>query len=208
MFKFMKKSDQKKEASRRGLLWTGVVFSLFGTAAALTLAIEKVHLLENPDAQLSCSINIVLNCASVINTWQASLFGFSNTYIGLMAYPIVFMFAVGGLLGMKFPRKILLIGSVGHLLGAIFAYWLFFQSVYVIQVLCPWCLVVTFSTTILLGAITRFSLRENAFNFSKKTHDTINKWLDKDYDKLLEASWLLLMFVLVYIKFGNGIFGV
>lgn len=199
--------QNNKDIPRRTLLWIGVVFSSFGIIAALTLAIEKVHLLENPDAQLSCSINIVLNCASVINTWQASLFGFSNTYIGLMAFPIVFMFSVGGLLGMRFPRKIVIIGLIGHILGAIFAYWLFFQSLYVIQVLCPWCLIVTFSTTMLLAAMVRYSIRENALNLQKKTNKKLNAWLDKDYDKLIEAGWLVLMFLLVYLKFGDSLFG-
>lgn len=179
---------------------------LIALAAAFTLSLEEIHLLKNPDAVLSCSFNIVLNCATVMQTWQASAFGFPNMFIGLMSYAVIVTVAVIGLSGVKYPRWFLIAANIGYLLGTLFAYWLFFQSVYVIQVLCPWCLVVTFTTTLILATMTHYNLRENAFNFSKKTNKKVQTFLQKDIHKVIVASWIVLMVAIVFIKFGSALF--
>ena len=56
-----------------------------GLAAALTLTIEKIEILINPDYVPSCSINPVLSCGSVMITPQASAFGFPNPLIGIVS---------------------------------------------------------------------------------------------------------------------------
>lgn len=183
-----------------------LAFGIIGLAASFVLAVEEFHLLKTPDAILSCSINIVLNCSDVMKTWQASVFGFPNMFIGLMGYPVVIVAAVIGLTGAKLPRWYWILANICYGLGALFAYWLFFQSVYVIQVLCPWCLIVTFATTILLATITHYTLRENMFGFSKKLNEKIQMFIANDYGKILTASWLVLLAVFVYLKFGDSLF--
>lgn len=204
-FEFFHKKDAT-EKSNKWIFGTMLVFGLVGLISAFVLSIEKVHLLENPNATLSCSINVVLNCASVMQTWQASLFGFPNSFIGLMAYSVVVTLAVAGLLGVRFPRPFMFVAQIGFGLGLVFAYWLFFQSVYVIQVLCPWCSFVTFATTILFDALLRYNLRENNLYLSKNAHKKALAFLKKDYDKIIVATWLLIMVVLVFLQFGNGLF--
>lgn len=175
--------------------------------AAFTLSVEKITLLKDPDAVLSCSVNLVLNCAGVMNTPQASLFGFPNSYLGIMGFAIVITVAMGALLGkVRYSKAFLLTALAGYTLGLTFAYWLFFQSVYVIQILCPWCLVVTAMTTIVFAAMLRINLRENTFGFSKSTSKLFNYWLDKQYDIVEVIAWLVLLTVLVIIQFGNGLF--
>lgn len=192
--------------SNRWIFGTMLVFAIFGLVSAFVLTVEKFVLLENPQASLSCSFNLVLNCATVMQTWQASVFGFTNSLIGLMGYSVVITVAVAALSGVRFPRPFMLAAEICYLLGLIFAYWLFFQSVYVIQVLCPWCLVVTFSTTLIAATITRYNLRENNLYLSKDAHKKVLSFLQKDYDKLLVAAWLVAMVALVLLKFGEGLF--
>jgi uncharacterized membrane protein len=141
-----------------------------------------------------------------MKTWQASVFGFPNMFIGLMGYPIVITVAVVGLAGAKLPRWFWRTANICYLLGALFAYWLFFNSVYVIEVLCPWCLVVTFSTTMLLATITHYNLRGNVFGFSKATNDKLQKLLEKDILKVVTASWIVLLIAVVFLKFGDSLF--
>jgi uncharacterized membrane protein len=184
-----------------------LVFGIFGLISSFTLSVEKIHLIKDAGAQLSCNFNVVLNCASVMKTWQAELFHFPNSYIGLMAYPVVITVAVAALSGVKFPRKFMFAAQIGYGLGLIFAYWLFFQSVYVIQVLCPWCLVVTFSTTIIFETLLRYNLRENNLYLSKQAHKKVLGWLQKDYDKFAVAAWLFLMLILVLVKFQDSLLG-
>lgn len=204
MFKFGEK--ESIERSNKWIFGTMLVAAIAGLLAAFTLTVEKFHLLENPDAVLSCSFNVVLNCASVMKTWQASVFGFPNSLIGLMGYAVVITVAVAVLSGVKFSRKFLVAAQICYGLGLIFAYWLFFQSVFVIQVLCPWCLIVTFVTTLIFETLLRYNLRENTFNLSKKTHKKVSEFLKKDFDKVIVAGWIVLMIALVFIKFGEGLF--
>jgi len=202
--KFRKNINAEK--SNRWIFATMLVCGLVGLAASFILAVEKLHLLENPDAQLSCSINVVLNCASVMKTWQSSLFGFPNPYIGMMAYPVVIAVAVARLSRVRFPRPFMLAAQICYGLGLVFAYWLFFQSVYVIQILCPWCLFVTVITTILFDTLLRYNVRENNLYLPKKIQKKVLKFFEKDYDKLFVASWLVTMVVLVFTQFGEGLF--
>jgi uncharacterized membrane protein len=204
MFKLgAKKSVERSNAWIFGVM---LVAGLAGLIAAFTLTIEKFHLLQNPNAVLSCSFNLVLNCATVMQTWQSHVFGFPNSLIGIMGYSVVVTVAIAGLSGVKFPKKFMQAAQIGYGLGLIFAYWLFFQSVFVIQVLCPWCLAVTFVTTIVFEALLRYNLRENTFGLSKKTHQQVSEWLKKDYDKLAVAIWIVAMIAIVFIKFGEGLF--
>jgi len=203
MFNFLQK--YRPVASNRGLFGTMLAFGIFGLIASFTLAVEEFHLIKNPDAVLSCSFNLVLNCSTVMQTWQATVFGFPNMFIGLMAYPMVIMIALLGLSNAQLPRWFKRGMLIGYTLGAILAYWLFFQSLYVIQVLCPWCLVVTLSTTILLETAVRYNLRENTLDFSKSMNKKIQQFLDKDFDKLIVASWIVLLVALVVLKFGNDL---
>jgi len=198
--------DEKK--SVRSAYYVLLVGAILALAAAFVLSLEKIHLLQNPDAILSCSFNLVLNCTAVMQTWQASVFfGIPNMYIGLISFPVLIAVAVAALWGgAAFNKGFLKATNIGVLFGTLFAYWLFFNSLYAIQVLCPWCLIVTFSCTLMLSAITYINLRENTWNFSKTLNDKIQKFLKGGYEQLIVASWIVLMIVLVVLKFGDALF--
>ena len=203
--KFFNKKAEKNRHADKWIFGTMLFFGLCGLIASFVLTIDTFQLLEHPNSVLSCDFNPFLSCSTVMQTWQSSLFGFPNMIIGLMAFSAVVTIAVIGLIGVKFPRRFLVIINFGYLLGLIFAYWLFFQSVYSIQVLCPWCLVVTFSTTIIFETLTRYNLRENIFGVSKKTQKKIDNFLIQGYDKLIVVGWLVLMVCLVFLKFGDSL---
>lgn len=204
MFNFW--SNRSSKNSEKWIFGTMLIFGMVGLVASLVLAIEEFHLLKNPDAILSCSFNLVLNCSTVMQTWQASVFGFPNMFIGLMGYPVVITVAVLGLSGVAFRSWFLRAANVGYGLGVLFAYWLFFNSVYVIEVLCPWCLVVTFATTILFATITHYNLKNNIFMLPKRIHKQVQAFLAKDVGKLITAGWIVLMIALVFMKFGDSLF--
>lgn len=204
---FRMQTQSKSELrSDKFIFGTMLAFGVIGLIASFVLAVEEFHLLQNPDSVLSCTFNLVLNCATVMKTWQATVFGFPNMFIGLMGFPMVIMIALLGLSRVNFPRWFLISAQVGYAFWALFAYWLFFNSVYDIQVLCPWCLVVTFCMTMLTATITHYNLRENIFNFNASTNKKIQEFLFKDYDKLAVASWVVLLVALVFLKFGDALF--
>ncbi|MCT1639701.1 MULTISPECIES: vitamin K epoxide reductase family protein [Dietzia] len=130
--------------------WIGVLLAI-GSAIALVasfqLSLDKIRLLENPDYTPACNFSILMSCKSVINSEQGAAFGFPNPFIGLVGYGIVIAIGVAAASGVRLPRWY----WVGTLLGLTFAsgfvHWLAFQSIFSIQVLCPWCMVV-WATTI------------------------------------------------------------
>lgn len=199
---------RKDTRSLRASFWVLFAFSIVSLIAAFVLSMEEMHLIKHPDATLSCSFNLVLNCATVMQTWQASVFfGIPNMFIGLMAFPVLIAVTVAALWGgAQYKNGFLLAMNIGIALGTIFAYWLFFNSVYAIQVLCPWCLVVTFSCTMLLAASTHITLRENILKLKKSTNEKVQQYLDGTYHQLVVASWAVLMAALVFIKFGAELF--
>ena len=206
--KLKEKLTHSEEKSLRASFWVLLAFATTALIAAFVLSIEKIHLLTNPDAVLSCSFNVVLNCSTVMQTWQSAVFfGIPNMYIGLMAFPVSITVAVAYLWGnARFNKVFLRAMTIGVLLGTIFAYWLFFQSLYAIQVLCPWCLVVTFSCTMMFAATLHIGLRENIWNLKKAINDKVQKFIKDGYHQLVVAIWIVLMIALVFIKFGEALF--
>jgi uncharacterized membrane protein len=120
------------------LVATGVV----GWIGAFVLVLDRLHLLENPGASLSCDVNPFISCATVIQSPQGSLFGFPNPLIGVAAFVVPIVIGMALLAGARFARWFWTLFAVGTLAGWVFVTWLFTQSVFVIGALCPYCLLV------------------------------------------------------------------
>ena len=99
----------------RGAYVEMLVSSLIGLVAALVLSVEALALAEDPFADLGCNINTVLSCGTVGSSWQASLLGFPNAYLGLIAEPVVITLSVAALGGVRFPRWFMLAAQVVYL---------------------------------------------------------------------------------------------
>jgi len=119
-----------------------LIAGVVGLTASLTLTIEKIEILINPDYVPTCSINPVLSCGSVMITPQASLFGFPNPLIGVVAFTVVLVTGVLAVANVRLPRWYWAGLAVGTLLGTVFVHWLIFQTLYRIGALCPYCMVV------------------------------------------------------------------
>jgi len=181
----------------------GAVVSLI---AAFVLSIEAFEIAKNPNVQLSCSINAIINCATVAKTSFASIFGFPNSFLGMIAEPVVITVAVAGLAGVKFPRLFMFAAQFFYTLGFIFAYYLFFIGLFVIQALCPWCLLVTLSTTFVLFSMTRYNIREDNLYLPKRFAAKAKNFINKDYDKLALALLVVAVIAVIIFKYGNGLF--
>src|SRR3546814_9365405 len=88
----------------RLVAWLLGVGGLVGFAAAVTLLIEKIALLEDPTYVPSCSINPILSCGSVMSTEQAEVFGFPNPIIGVAGFAIVTTVGVALVAGARLQR--------------------------------------------------------------------------------------------------------
>lgn len=200
--------DRKKQNDNYWIFASMLVGSILSLIASFVLSVEAIELARNPDAVLSCSINTFLNCATVGLHPSAHLFGFPNAFLGLIAEPIVMTVAIAGLAGVKFPRAFMFTAQIFYTLGFIFAYYLLFVSMFVIGTLCPWCLVVTVTTTFVWFSITRYNIRENNLYLPKKLSEKAQKFINKDFDKLTLFLLVAAVTFSILIKYRDGIFGV
>lgn len=181
----------------------GAVLSL---VASFVLSVEAIELAKNPDAKLSCSISLVVNCATVAAHPTASFLGFPNSFIGMMAEPVVIAVAIAGLAGVRFPRLFMATAQVFYTLGLLFALSLLYISMFVIGALCPWCLLVTLTTIMVWFAITRYNLREDNLYLPRSLQKKAHAWLDKDYDKFVMVLVIFLITAGIFLKYGDSLF--
>lgn len=198
--------DDKKVRDNRWIFVSMLVGSILSLIASLVLSVEALELAKDPGAVLSCSINVVLNCATVASHPTASLLGFPNSFLGLIAEPVVITVAIAGLSGIKFGRKFMFAAQIGYTLGFIFAYYLLATSYFIIQALCPWCLLVTLTTTLVWFAITRYNIRENNLYLPKNLQKTLHGFIEKDYDKLVMWGLIVLIVIAIVVKYGDSLF--
>jgi uncharacterized membrane protein len=184
--------------SYRQTAWILVVNGLIGLVAAIELIIQKISVLSDPDFVPNCDINPVLSCGSVINTEQASLFGFPNPVLGVIGFTVVIMFGALLFAGVEMPRSMWLGLNLGALAGMVFVIWLVSQSLYVIGALCPWCMVVWAVTIPIFWQVTTDNLASSRLSFGKSLSEIIValKWI------LIGATYLIIM-ALIFIRWQD-----
>jgi uncharacterized membrane protein len=174
--------------------------------ASFVLSVDAVRLAADPSTELSCNINAVISCGTVGASGQAQLFGFPNAFLGLIAEPVVITIAVACLGGVRFPRWFMFAAQVVYTLGLLFAYWLFAQSMFVIGALCPWCLLVTVSTTLVFASLTHVNIRDGYLFLPTRVQHAAARFIDADLDVMAVTIWLLALTLAVVTKYGGALF--
>ncbi|SDY58103.1 Uncharacterized membrane protein [Tessaracoccus flavus] len=197
--------DWRPRPSRRTrtiLFGEMLLFAIVSLVASAVLSIDAIKLAADPGADLACSINAILDCAKVGTTWQANVFGFPNAFLGLVSEPVVMTIAVASLVMVRFPRWFMFTANVCYLLGVIFAYWLLFQSSFVIGALCPWCLTVTLSTTFVFSSMTQWNILENNLFLSPSAQEKAVAFVKGGWFTIVLIGWLALVIFIEVLKFG------
>jgi uncharacterized membrane protein len=180
--------------------------SCLSLIASFVLSKEAVTLAANPNANLSCNINAVISCGTVGSAWQSHVFGFPNAFLGLIAEPVVITMAVAGLAGVRFPRRFMFAAQVVYTLGLVFAYWLFYQSMFHIGALCPWCLLVTVSTTLVFSTLTHINIRDGNLYLPPRIQSALSTGIRANLDLMVVVMWLLMLVLAILLKYGDRLF--
>lgn len=175
----------KNVTLEKALPWLLVIGGAIGLIASFIIMYEKFNLLQNPHYVPSCNLNPVISCGSVMASKQSNAFGFSNPFIGLMAFPVLITTGVVMLMGAKLKRWYMLGLQIGTIFGIGFIHWLFFQSVYRINSLCPYCMMVWVVTITTFWYVLLYNMRAkyikvpaSVLNFVNKHHlDILVLWL-------------------------------
>lgn len=190
----------------RTILFTEMlVFAALSLVASFVLSYDAILIAQNPDVQLSCSINAIFDCVKVGSTPQANVFGFPNAFLGLIAEPVVMTIAVASLARTRFPRWFMFTANVVYLLGVIFAYWLLFQSSFVIGALCPWCITVTVATTFVFWSMTNWNIQEGNLFLPAAAQEKARAFVRGGWMTISLMLWLALV---VMIEVLHWVFGI
>ncbi|MEU3334965.1 vitamin K epoxide reductase family protein [Streptomyces sp. NPDC002144] len=135
-----------------------VITGAAGLLASWVITLDEFKLLKNPHFTPGCSLNPVVSCGSVMKSDQASVFGFPNPMLGLVAYGIVVCVGMSLLAGAVLPRWYWLTFDAGCLFGVGFVSWLQFESLYRIDALCLWCCLAWVATILLFWYVTSYAV--------------------------------------------------
>ena len=174
--------------------------------AAFVLSIDSVILAANHDASLSCNISSVISCGTVANSWQASLFGFPNAFLGLVFEPIVLTVATAGLMGTKFKKPFLVFLQFLYLFALIFALWLFTQSAFVIHAFCPWCLLVTLGTILTFFTLFRYNVVNGVYDRLSGISNKLKYLVNVNLDGLIELLLIVTVIGTIFVNYGTKLF--
>lgn len=103
---------------------------------------DLLSVLADPAFVPGCSINPIISCGSVMQTWQASVFGIANPILGVVGFAALTGMALVPVTGGRLPTLMwwgILVGTAG---GVVFTHWLAYQSFFQLGSLCPYCVVV------------------------------------------------------------------
>lgn len=117
-----------------------IVTGALGWLAAFALTLDKIAVLENPQADLDCNFSVIVQCGVNLGSWQGSLLGFPNPLLGLGGFVAPIAVGVALLAGATFARWFWVAFNVGVLGAFAFILWLAYQSIFNLGTLCPWCL--------------------------------------------------------------------
>lgn len=178
--------------------WWVLIAGVIGLAASATLTVEKIDLLLNPAYVPSCNFNPILSCGSVMVTPQASVLGFPNPLLGLVAFTVVVVTGLLAVTKVQLPQWYWVGLTLGVLLGTVFVHWLIYESLYTIGALCPYCMVVWAVTITLLVVVASIVFRP-----ALQRRGGGAAWVLYQWRWSIVALWFTAVFLLILARFWD-----
>lgn len=181
----------------------GYILAILGTIgviASLTMTVEYIGTLKDPAFQPICNINPIISCGSVLDTSQGEvLFGIPNPLLGIVGYTAIAVTGMAVLAGATFKRWFWLGVQAGTLLAAGFAMWLFYQGVFVIGSICPFCTVIWLTSVPIFWYTTLYNLQNNNIKLPKKLQKA-SSFAQKHHADIL-LVWFIVLVGIVLNRF-------
>lgn len=140
-----------------------IVTGAIGWYAAFALTLDKLAVLENPQADLDCNFSVLVQCGVNLGSWQGSLLGFPNPLLGLGGFVAPIAVGVALLAGASFARWFWVAFNVGVFGAFAFCLWLAYQSIFNLGTLCPWCMLVWSITILMFWTLTLSNAKVGVF---------------------------------------------
>jgi uncharacterized membrane protein len=172
--------DPRPGPAQRTVAVVLLIAGLIGFAAAFVLAVEKFLLLTDPAYNPTCTINATVSCVAVMSSPQSAVFGFPNPLLGIGGFAVVATVGAVWLAGARLAGWFRVGLQAGVVAGVVFVGWLIAQSLFVIEGLCPYCMVVWAVTLTAFWYLTLDNLElvrdrlptsaRNVLDFARRNH--------------------------------------
>ena len=102
--------------------------------------LQKLTLLKNSHAALTCNLNSVFSCSNILNAHQSSVFGFPNSMLCMSFFMLTFSAGLIGWVGAQINTKIRFVYEFFALFFVCFGFWYFWQSIFNVGSICIYCI--------------------------------------------------------------------
>lgn len=162
--------------SEKKLPYLYIVGGLIAFYYSFLIMIEKLALFQTPEMTLPCDVSPFISCGSVMQSPEASVFGFPNPLLGIAGFAVIITIGFALLSGAKFKKWFWQGIQVGLTLAICFIYWLFHEAVFEIGSLCIYCMIVWAMTIPLFWYTTVHNLRQKYLLASVPALAKIKNW--------------------------------
>lgn len=174
--------------------------SAVGLVASFWQLLEKLTLLKNSHAVLSCNLNSVFNCSNILNAHQSSVFGFPNSLMCVIFFTMMLVAGLVGWTGSQINKGLRFVLQAFTLFFLGFGFWYLWQSIFVIGALCIFCIFCYGGLLFVNGAWFRLNYKD--YPLSKKMMASLSLWVSRGADIFV---WCLIAAAIVLeaiIKFA------
>jgi uncharacterized membrane protein len=180
------------------------IFSLTGLFASFVLTVEKINLLKDSSYALSCDINSILNCGSVMKSKYAEFHGIPNPLFGVIGYTVMLTLAVYYLFHGVIRKSFLSLALLGSFGAFGFSYFLLYASVFKLGTLCPYCLLSAVSATNIFFSFLIYSLKVNLFNLKESTYKHLQMFIRKGWYMPIAVIWYISIIATIVLKISQN----
>jgi len=201
----MNKKSTKQASSQKISYPTILVYgSLVGLIAAFWQATERIYMLKNPGAELSCNLSPVVDCGSVLDDTYAAVLGPPNAFIGMVFFTLLFAFGLQRISGGSWTSLVAKFNLVFSVIIMLFSVWFYAVSIYAIGKICIFCVFIWFvSIPIGIYAIKDYLENKKGLSGFKLS---LSKFLNKHHFTLLVMVYAT-MITLFFLEFKDYYFG-
>ena len=181
-------TEEARRSWRRRTSLEMIISGFIGLVTSFVLSIEAWQLAADSSARFGCDVSSVLSCSAVAQTWQARILGFPNAFLGIFFEAVVLAISVAIFAGVTFPRWYMACTNLLYTIALFFAFW---------------CLLITLTTTLVFGGITRINIRDGVIPAPASLRRIVGQGLDW-------ALWGLIVFgvlAMVVGKYGLRLLG-
>jgi uncharacterized membrane protein len=189
-----------KQLSKLKMLYGIItIASIMGLLASFLQMIEKITLLENPHAVLTCNINSVFSCTNILNVWQSSVFGFPNSLMCTVFFSLTMAIGLVGWTGGSINSRLRLVFMGLSLFFIGFGFWYLWQSIFIVGALCVYCMACYAAVLVISSAWVRLNSKD--MNLNKQSQKYLDRMIVSGYDLIIWTLIAVIIIAEVLIKF-------